>query len=327
MSLQTTDLVAGSRRVLYAPDTFLRPQTLRMLKRLFLLIWLLGALPAHSQTKVVILGTGTPTPVADRSGPGVAVITNGEAYVFDAGGGMVKRAIQASQAMGIRELDPQEINYLFLTHLHSDHIHDVSELATSRWWSRPQRLSIHGPKGTARYVELINQASRIEADIRSIGTPEQLIVDREGYVAVAAEIMDGLVFENADIKVEAFTVPHGDIRPSFGYRVTTADKTIVISGDTAYSADLAETAKGADILIHEVMSGDRLATQSEFWQQYHGSSHTSAADVGRVAAIAQPGLVVLYHVLFFDATAEQIVAEANRIWPGKVVLANDLDVF
>ncbi len=302
-----------------------------MLKRLILLATLCTALPASlpalADTKVVILGTGTPTPVADRSGPGVAVITNGEAYVFDAGGGMVKRAIDASERMGIRELNPQEINYLFLTHLHSDHIHDVSELATSRWWSRPQRLAIYGPQGTAAYVELTNQASKIEADIRAVGTPEQLITDRQGYVATATEITDGLVFENADIKVEAFTVPHGDIRPSFGYRVTTADKTIVISGDTAYSETLAQMAKGADILIHEVMSGDRLATQSEFWQQYHGASHTSAADVGRVAAIAQPGLVVLYHVLFFDASAADIVAEANRVWPGKVVLANDLDVF
>lgn len=298
-----------------------------MFRRLLLLALLCTALPAAAQTRVLILGTGTPTPVPDRSGPGVAVITNGEAYVFDAGGGMVKRAQQASEKMGIRELNPQEINYLFLTHLHSDHIHDVSELASARWWSRPQRLAIYGPRGLADYVEHMNAAARIEADIRAVGTPDQLIVDREGYMATATEITDGLVFENADIKVEAFTVPHGDIRPSFGYRVTTADKVIVISGDTAYSEELAQMAKGADILIHEVMSGDRLATQSEFWQQYHGASHTSAADVGRVAAIAEPDLVVLYHILFFDASADDIVAEANRVWPGKVVLANDLDEF
>jgi ribonuclease Z len=301
-----------------------------MLKRLLLVCSLVACccpLAAQADTRVVILGTGTPTPVADRSGPGVAVITNGQAYVFDAGGGMVKRAIEASEKMGIKELNPQDIDHLFLTHLHSDHIHDVSELATSRWWSRPQRLAIYGPKGLARYVQLTNEASKIEADIRAVGTPDELIVDREGYVATATEISDGLVFENADIRVEAFTVPHGDIRPAFGYKVTTSDKTIVISGDTSYSETLAQVAKGADILIHEVMSGDNLATQSEFWQQYHGASHTSATDVGRVASIAQPALVVLYHVLFFGASAEAIVAEANRSWPGKVVLANDLDIF
>jgi len=298
-----------------------------MIKRILLLTALLGSPALLAETKVVILGTGTPTPVADRSGPGVAVIVNGEAYVFDAGGGMVKKAQQAAEAMGIRELNPQDIKYLFLTHLHSDHIHDVSELASARWWSRPQRLAIWGPQGIVDYTNLINAAARIEADIRAVGTPEQLIVDREGFMASATEINDGLVFLNKDIRIEAFTVPHGDIRPSFGYKVTTADKTIVISGDTAYSETLVEMAKGADILIHEVMSGDRLSTQSEFWQQYHGASHTSAAEVGRIAAIAQPGMVVLYHILFFDASADEIVAEANRYWPGKVVLANDLDVF
>src|SRR5690606_28365128 len=151
--------------------------------------------------------------------------------------------------------------------------------------SRPQRLSIYGPRGIARYVELINEAAAIEADIRAVGTPEQLVTDRHGYLATATEIEDGLVFENDDIRVEALTVPHGDIRPSFGYRVTTDDRVIVISGDTAYSEALAEFAKGADVLIHEVMSGDGLSSQSEFWQQYHGASHTSATDVARVASI------------------------------------------
>lgn len=295
--------------------------------RLFTFLIMIFSACAQAETKVLILGTGTPTPVADRSGPGVAVIVNGEAYVFDAGGGMVKKAQQANLTMHLTELDPQAIKYLFLTHLHSDHIHDVSELAAARWWSRPQRLAIYGPQGIAHYTDLINQAAKIEADIRAAGTPEQLITDREGYLATATEIAAGLVFQNDDIKVEAFTVPHGEIRPAFGYRVTTADKMIIISGDTSYSEELAQMAKGADILIHEVMSGDALSTQSEFWQLYHGASHTTATDVGRVANIAQPKLVVLYHILFFTASAEEIVAEVNRTYKGKVVLANDLDMF
>lgn len=297
------------------------------LRRLACLALLLLAPALQAETRIVMLGTGTPTPMADRSGPGVAIVTNGEAYVFDAGGGMVKKATQAFTTMGYDALNPQEINYLFLTHLHSDHIHDVSELASARWWSRPQRLSIYGPRGIARYVELINEAAAIEADIRAVGTPEQLITDRHGYMASATEIDDGLVFENDDIRVEALTVPHGDIRPSFGYRVTTEDRVIVISGDTAYSEDLAQFAKDADVLIHEVMSGDGLSSQSEFWQQYHGASHTSATDVARVASIAEPGLVILYHILPFDRTPEDIVAEVKRSWDGNVVIAKDLDEY
>lgn len=294
---------------------------------LSLLLVFSSNLLAQGETKVVILGTGTPVPDANRSGPGVAIITHGEAYVFDAGGGMVNKAVQASLTMSIAELNPQDINYLFITHLHSDHIHDVSELASARWWGRQQRLKIWGPKGTRAYVDAMTAMATIEADTRAAGTPEQLITDREGYRAEVTEIEDGMVFQNDDISIEAFTVPHGDIRPAFGYRITTFDKTIVISGDTSFSKLVAEKARGADILIHEVISGNRLAEQSEFWQLYHGNSHTTTDQVAKVASIAQPDLLVLTHILFYGATADEIIAEVQRGYDGKVVMANDLDVY
>lgn len=300
------------------------------ISRTFVFI-LLGCLsiPATGQeeTRVVILGTGTPVPIADRTGPGVAVITNGEAYVFDAGGGMVARAVQAFEQYEIPELYPQDIKYLFITHLHSDHIHDIPELSLHRWWGRQERLTVYGPRGLAGYVGHMNAMSAIEAGIRAAGTPEQLVTDRHGYTALGIEIEEGVVFSNEDITVEAFTVPHGEIRPAFGYKITTHDKTIVISGDTSYSELLAEKAKGADILIHEVYSGDRLSQQSEFWQQYHGNSHTSASQVADVANIAKPGLVVLTHILFFNASKEDIVNEVKRSYDGEVVMADDLDIF
>ena len=281
----------------------------------------------QSQTQVIMLGTGTPIPDPNRSGPSVAIITNGEAYVFDAGGGMVNRTVQASQQYNMPELFPQDIKHLFLTHLHSDHIHDVSELAMHRWWGRPQRLSVYGPKGLAEYTQHMASMIAIEAGIRAAGTPEQLVADRHGYLVNATEIEEGIVFSNDDITVEAFTVPHGEIRPAFGYKITTADKTIVISGDTAYSELLAEKAAGVDLLIHEVFSGDRLNEQSEFWQQYHGSSHTSASQIAQIANIARPVLVVLTHILFFSATSDEIVAEVKRSYDGEVVMADDLDMF
>lgn len=289
--------------------------------------FLFSAVPLVAATHVIILGTGTPVPDAERAGAGVAIVVNEQAYIFDAGSGVLMRAIEASEKYQLPALQPQNINHLFLTHLHSDHIHDVADLASSRWWSRPQRLAIFGPEGLGAYNDRMTEMATIEADLRAAGTPPQLVTDREGYKASATEISDGFVFSNADIRVEAFLVPHGDIEPAYGYRITTADKTIVISGDTAYSEALAAQAKGVDLLIHEVMSGDLLATQSEFWQLYHGSSHTRASDVARVANIARPGLVVLYHILFFEASPEAIVEEVTRGYDGEVVLANDLDRF
>jgi ribonuclease Z len=284
-------------------------------------------LPVSAQTRVVVLGTGTPVPDAARAGAGIAIVVDGEAYLFDAGGGVVHRAVQAAERLEMPALTPQNVAHLFITHLHSDHLHDVSELATARWWSRKRRLNIWGPRGMAAYVEHMNAMATVEAGVRVPGTPPELIADRQGYLAEVTEIQDGVVFRDDRVTVEAFTVPHGDIKPSFGYKVTTADRSIVISGDTAMSPALAEKARGVDLLLHEVISGDRLVEMSEFWQQYHGTSHTTTAQLAKVASQARPRRLVLYHVLFIGATAGEIVAEVKRGYDGEVVLADDLDVF
>jgi ribonuclease Z len=280
-----------------------------------------------SQTSVVVLGTGTPVPDAARAGASIAIIVDGEAYVFDAGDGTAHRAVEASVRFDEPALVPQNVSHLFLTHLHSDHVHDVHTFATARWWAREDQLHVFGPMGVARYTELMNEMSAVEADIRARGTPEELINDRHGYRANATEIEAGIVFENDSISVEAFAVPHGEIRPSFGYRIVTADRTIVISGDTSYSETLIEKARGADLLFHEAISGDQLGGLSEFWQQYHGASHTTTGDVARVAEQARPGLLVLYHVLFSGASEADVLAEVRRDYDGPVLLANDLDLF
>lgn len=292
-----------------------------------LLFVCVSGLPVAAQTRVVVLGTGTPVPDANRAGAGIAVVVDGEAYLFDAGGGVVHRAAQAAERHDLPALVPQNIAHLFITHLHSDHLHDVSELATARWWARERRLRIWGPRGMGAYVGHMNAMATVEAGIRIPGTPPELIADHEGYLAEVTEIEDGVVFEDERISVEAFTVDHGDIKPSFGYKVTTADRSIVISGDTAFSERLVEQARGVDLLLHEVISGDRLSELSEFWQHYHGTSHTTTGELASVATQARPGLLVLYHVLFIGATPDEIVAEIARDYDGPVVLAEDLDVF
>jgi ribonuclease Z len=297
--------------------------------RIALIAWILIAVPfqAWAGTRVVTLGTGTPVPDPDRAGSAIAVVTGGEAYIFDAGGGMVQRAVEASARHEMPELVPQSIRYLFITHLHSDHIHDMAELATARWWAREQRLHVFGPHGTAAYIEHMNAMSQVEADIRLAGTPPELVIDRRGYRAEVTEIDDGIVFENEHVSIEAFTVDHGDIRPAFAYRIETADRTIVISGDTTYSEALIEKASGVDLLFHEAVSGDYLGEMSEFWQHYHGTSHTTTDQIAEIGKRARPGLLVLYHVLFLGASPEELVREVTRSYDGPVVLANDLDVF
>jgi ribonuclease Z len=280
-----------------------------------------------AETRVIALGTGTPVPDPERAGSSIAIVVGGEAYLFDAGGGAVQRAIEASARYDLPELIPQSIRHLFITHMHSDHIHDIAELASARWWSREHRLNVYGPRGIAEYIEHMNAMGDVEAAIRVPGTPPELINDRYGYRAITTEIEDGIVFENEHISVRAFTVDHGDIRPAYGYRIETSDRTIVISGDTAFSERLIAQSQNVDLLFHEVVSGDRLSEMSEFWQHYHGTSHTTTDELAEVANRTQPGTLVLYHVLFIGATGDEIVAEITRSYDGRVVLANDLDEF
>jgi ribonuclease Z len=76
---------------------------------------------AADLAKVIILGSGTPIPDPSSSGPSVAVVVNGQAYLFDAGAGVVRRAQAAAEKFGIAALDAANLTRLFFTHLHSDH--------------------------------------------------------------------------------------------------------------------------------------------------------------------------------------------------------------
>jgi len=128
------------------------------------------------------------------------------------------------------------------------------------------------------------------------------------------------------VKVEAFSVPHGSWPNAFGYRFTTPDKVIVISGDTAPSEKLIEYSRGADILVHEVYFDRAYQEKSDFWRTYHGKNHTSTRQLGKIAAEAQPKLLVMYHILFWGAQEDELLAEVAEVYQGKIVVGHDLMV-
>lgn len=285
-----------------------------------------SAAMVHAETRVIMLGTGTPIPSADRAGSGVAVIHNGEAYLFDAGHGTVQRAIQAWKTMDAPELNPPKIKNVFLSHLHSDHTMDYSELAATFWWARESRLNAYGPKGLQDMTNGYYDMQKIDIDLRTNGI--QPIDNPTMYKIAVNEIaQDGVIFNKNNVKVEAFSVDHGDIKPAYGYKITTPDKTIVFSGDTTYSENLIKQAKGADILIHEVVSEVGLKGRSLGWQAYHDSAHTLSSKLAKVANQTQPNLLVLNHVLHFGAPIETAYSEVKALYDGNVVLANDLDEY
>jgi ribonuclease BN (tRNA processing enzyme) len=285
-----------------------------------------------SRTQIVMLGTGTPIPDPDRSGPAVAIVVDSTAYLFDAGTGVVRRAAAAGKAgvaafagrVAGAQPNPR-FDRVFLTHLHSDHTLGLADVIFTPWiQGRTAPLDVYGPPGTGRLVSgiLDGNAEDIAERVAASGGPSS-----EGWKANVHEIAEGVVFKDQRVTVRAFLVPHAGWKFAFGYRIDTPDRTIVISGDERANPAIADQCRGCDVLIHEVYSDAGFATLPPVRAQYHAQAHTSATQLADIATRAKPGLLVLYHQLFFGSTEDQLLSEVRSRFTGKVVSAHDLQVF
>jgi ribonuclease Z len=276
------------------------------------------------RTKIVMLGTGTPIPDPDRMGPATAIIVDSIAYIFDAGTGIVRRAA-AAQRTGIPALATPKLNRVFLTHLHSDHTLGLADIIFTPWiQGRKDPIEIFGPPGTQRLVNgiLDGNAEDIEERINSSGGPSA-----NGWKANVHEIQAGVVYKDERMTVRAFAVPHSQWKYAFGYRIDTPDRSIVISGDERPDDAVIAACNGCDVLIHEVYSDSGFKTVPALRQLYHAQAHTSATQLGVIATKARPGLLILYHQLFFGASDDQLLSEVRSKFSGRVVSAKDLMVF
>ncbi len=283
---------------------------------------LLAAQP--SRTQIVMLGTGTPIPDPARMGASVAIIVDSVPYIFDAGTGVVRRAVAAQRA-GVQGLQMASLQRVFLTHLHSDHTLGLADLLFTPWiQGRSVPLEIYGPPGTDRLVHgiLDGNDEDIHERLAASGGPPP-----NGWKASVHEIAVGVVYRDAKVTISAFAVPHAGWKYAFGYRVETPDRTIVISGDTRPSDAIAAACHGCDVLIHEVYSDSGFTTVPALRQAYHAQAHTSATQLGAIAEQAKPKLLILTHLLFFGASEERLLSEVRSKFSGNVVLAHDLQVF
>lgn len=284
------------------------------------------------RTQIVMLGTGTPIPDPDRSGPAVAIVVDSVAYLFDAGTGVVRRAAAAGKR-GISAFAPPtprsqpspRFDRVFLTHLHSDHTLGLADVIFTPWiQGRENPLDVYGPPGTATLVKgiLDGNAEDIEERANAFGGPA-----RGGWRPTVHEIKEGVVFRDSRVTVKAFAVPHAAWKFAFGYRIDTPDRTIVISGDDRANDAIERECNGCDVLIHEVYSDSGFKTVPPVRQAYHARAHTSATQLGDMATRARPGLLILYHQLFFGSTDETLLSEVRSRFSGRVVSAKDLDVY
>ncbi|MEE9448748.1 MAG: MBL fold metallo-hydrolase, partial [Ignavibacteriaceae bacterium] len=183
-------------------------------------------------TKVILLGTGNPNPDPEHSGCSIAIVVNEIPYIIDFGPGIIRQASALSPRYGgpIKGLNVKNIKRAFLTHLHSDHTTGYPDLILTPWvMGRDEPLEVYGPEGIVEMTDNILSAYREDIKYRLYGLEP---ANDNGWRVNAYTIIEGIVYEDENVKVEAFPVIHGSWTNAFGYRFTTPDKVIVISGDT-----------------------------------------------------------------------------------------------
>lgn len=280
--------------------------------------------PVQRSTQIVLLGTGTPNADPDRSGPSVAIVVNDVPYLVDFGPGVVRRAAAAFQK-GVKGLAVKNLERAFVTHLHSDHTAGYPDLILTPWvLERSEPLEVYGPKGIKTMTAHILKAYQEDIDIRLRGGEPS---NKTGYKVVVHEIKPGVVYKDENVTVKAFLVNHGSWREAYGFRFETPDRTIVISGDCRPSPSVIQNCDGCDVLIHEVYSQAGFATRPLQWQKYHSRYHTSSRELTEIASQARPGLLILYHQLFWGVSEDDLLKEVRAGYSGKVVSGRDLDVY
>ena len=282
------------------------------------------------ETKVVLLGTGTPAANPDRSGPATAIVVNDTAYLVDLGPGLIRRASAAASSRMIPALQPTRLRVAFVTHLHSDHTVGYPDLILSPWTlGRRVPLEVYGPKGIAAMTTHLLEAYK--ADIETRTNPEgNQRTFADGHKVNAHEITSGVVFKDANVTVTAFATKHA--LESYGYRFDTADRSIVISGDTNPTQATIDACRGCDVLIHEVHTAAWLDARPEAggappgtFRRFSEQYHTTTAQLAALARQARPKLLILYH--YNSLTPEELQTEMMKHYAGHFVIGRDLDVF
>lgn len=282
-----------------------------------------------AQTRVVLLGTGTPNADPERSGPATAIVAGDRSYLFDFGPGVVRRAAAAAAKFKIPALEAKNLRIAFVTHLHSDHTAGYPDLIlTPAVLERDAPLEVFGPPGLKSMTSHILAAYKQDLDIRFHGGEPS---KPSGYVVHVHEIKPGgVVYRDEFITVEAFQVKHGAWREALGYRITgVADgRTIVISGDTAPAESIVAECHGCDVLVHEVYSQAGFLKRPQEWQRYHARYHTSTVELAELARRAKPKLLLLTHELIWSSNPAAMVNEIRAAgYEGKLAFGNDLEIY
>lgn len=284
-----------------------------------------SAAAQRRRTRLILLGTaGGPRPQKARSAPAQVIISNNTAYVVDCGDGVARQLVMAGVPL-------KTLRHIFITHHHSDHDAGYGNLIWLAWTAGlSTRVDAWGPPPLEKMTKLFFEMNAYDIETR---------ISNEGRVPIAPlvhvhEIRDnGPVMSDDNVKVTAALVDHPPVVPAFGYRFDAADRSIVISGDTAPSDNVVRLARGADVLVHSVMfppAIDRLVGRVPNAAKLKESilaHQTSAEDAGRIAQAAGVKTLVLSHLVPADdpqITDQMWIDAARSRFDGRVVLGRDL---
>ncbi|MFI5228825.1 MAG: MBL fold metallo-hydrolase [Gemmatimonadales bacterium] len=272
-------------------------------------------------TVVLLLGTGFPRPLADADGPATVVLVGSRVFLFDAGPDVMHQFAVA----GLPLRGPEA---LFITHLHSDHTIGLPDVMLTTWvMGRRRAIPTVGPPGLAKMVDALATAYAEDIDIRTHGLERDA---ENGWRLAVREATSGIVYDSGGVRVTAFRVQHGSWPTALGYRVDAPGRSIVISGDTRPSDDIVREASGVDVLVHEVYPDSIYAAErgtriGDTTNDYFRSFHTSDVELGRLAARANPKLLVLTHIVRMGATDDALLRGVRAGgFTGKVVVGKDL---
>lgn len=285
---------------------------------------------------VILLGTGSPLPSANRCGAGNVIVGAEGTVLIDCGWGAGRRLIASGVPLG-------GIDTLFFTHMHSDHISDLPDLLMMRWTlgDAQNPLTIYGPEGTREMVEGFRGGLNPDVRYRFAHHGDKL--SKDGIECIVHEIPAtpdvAFVAKAGDLSIGSFEVDHRPVVPALGFKVEGGGASAVFSGDTRKVESLVRASKGADVLVSEAVhlgmmqdrvkvargnNNERMARILQEACDYHAPT----MDVAEMAREAGVGRLVISHLIppipDDGPPVEQFIAGMSDVYGGPITVGRDL---
>jgi ribonuclease BN (tRNA processing enzyme) len=244
--------------------------------------------------EVTTVGSGTGVPSLKRASPAILVSIEGEYLLFDSGPGIIRKLLELN-------LTYHDINRIFYTHLHPDHINDLAAFlfATKNTLSpRRKELEIIGPPGLKVFYQKLLELYGDTIYVQS-------------YQIMLNEVLNETINYN---NYRLITTALSHTSSSIGYRIEDVEgKAVVYSGDTDYCREIVNLASKANLLILESSLPDNMKVKG----------HLTPSVAGRIASEANCQKLILTH-LYPICNSYDIEGECRRVFSGDITVAYDL---